>query len=380
MHERTTQWLPRWGVAITIAVMCHLMALLLFRGWSDSSGSSAAPTHNPDLADFSMVALPSPAPPPEPEQERQEGQHVDLPREDPQERPDEARFLDSQNRSTELEQVSQDDLSDQPLLQPTHEPQPASDPAPTTSPEEAPQAAPPNTPAVSDHSTSTAGEPEEFEALAPGEDGELRSSDAEQAAQPRGSDDDPESEPAGAVDPYESSDGLQPDGDMFSEDDTPAIDLSGFRPTLENIGPLAQPPRGGRSDYLELPDGDRTQINAHQALYRGFFQRVRLSLLAHWNPKMTLRRHDPSNRIYGTSDRYTLLRVTLNSDGSLRHAIVERASGVPPLDEEALRAFEAAGPFPNPPIALQNERGQIEFRFGFMVSFRRSSNRLFFVE
>jgi outer membrane biosynthesis protein TonB len=44
---------------------------------------------------------------------------------------------------------------------------------------------------------------------------------------------------------------------------------------------------------------------------------------------------------------------------------VIRGSGVDFLDDEAIRAFTAAAPFPNPPSVLRGDDGNITFNFGF---------------
>jgi TonB family protein len=60
------------------------------------------------------------------------------------------------------------------------------------------------------------------------------------------------------------------------------------------------------------------------------------------------------------------LRVALHPVGRLSSLQVERPCGVGFLDDEAVAALQAAGPFPNPPHALVDERsGLIEFGFGF---------------
>ena len=41
-----------------------------------------------------------------------------------------------------------------------------------------------------------------------------------------------------------------------------------------------------------------------------------------------------------------------------------------PLDDEAIRAFRAAQPFPNPPPGLVGEDGQIEFSFALYLDIR----------
>ena len=46
--------------------------------------------------------------------------------------------------------------------------------------------------------------------------------------------------------------------------------------------------------------------------------------------------------------------------------------GVRTLDDEAVRAFQEAGPFPNPPPQLFKSEDRFTFLFGFNVSYDRS--------
>ena len=50
---------------------------------------------------------------------------------------------------------------------------------------------------------------------------------------------------------------------------------------------------------------------------------------------------------------------------TLKKILVVTPSGVEALDEEAIRAFKSAQPFPNPPTALVDGNGLITFEFGF---------------
>jgi TonB family protein len=87
-----------------------------------------------------------------------------------------------------------------------------------------------------------------------------------------------------------------------------------------------------------------------------------------WNPVREITRRDPSGNIYGNRDRNTLLAITLDADGRLRDAYVEKSSGLDFLDLEAVKAFERAQPFMNPPPALLDENKLIQFKFGFTLS------------
>jgi TonB family protein len=65
-------------------------------------------------------------------------------------------------------------------------------------------------------------------------------------------------------------------------------------------------------------------------------------------------------------NRFTVLKVSLHPDGTLRDVLVEKPCGVDFLDDEAISAFREAQPFPNPPLGLVDKGSNlITFRFGF---------------
>lgn len=129
---------------------------------------------------------------------------------------------------------------------------------------------------------------------------------------------------------------------------------------------------GGQGGGQAFPDrlkgikeGDNTFLNTKEWKGASFFNRVKAAVAQKWNPAEVYARRDPQGDRYGIKDRYTGLHVTLNGDGSLRHLRVSSPSGVDFLDEEAVGAFEAAQPFPNPPDAVKDKDGLIRFSFGF---------------
>jgi len=123
-------------------------------------------------------------------------------------------------------------------------------------------------------------------------------------------------------------------------------------------------------------EGAQTMLNAREFRYWQFFDRVKSKVRENWSPGREYRRRDPTGRLYGVADRYTLLRVTLNPSGDIERIGVVKKAGADFLDEEAWRAFRAAGPFPNPPKGLVGEDGRITFEFGFL--FEISSGPKFF--
>jgi TonB family protein len=123
---------------------------------------------------------------------------------------------------------------------------------------------------------------------------------------------------------------------------------------------------GGSVDHLEAVDsGDETALNAKRWVYATFFNRTKRQVAQNWEPAAVWRRHDPTGAVYGFKTRVTTLRVSLDARGKLaRHPTVVNPSGVEVLDDEAVRAFAAAAPFPNPPDALIKD-GVITFEFSF---------------
>lgn len=122
------------------------------------------------------------------------------------------------------------------------------------------------------------------------------------------------------------------------------------------------------NDHLQdVDEGEGTFLNTREWKYASFFNRVKQSVGQHWNPNAQLRLRDPTLQIYGGRDRQTLLQVTLTPDGHLKEAWVEKSSGLDFLDLEAVKAFERAQPFPNPPAGLIATDQTVKFQFGFYL-------------
>jgi len=129
---------------------------------------------------------------------------------------------------------------------------------------------------------------------------------------------------------------------------------------------------------MDVPDeGDETLLNARSFKYFDYFQRVRERVRQEWDPSTVYSGRDPYGKVYGQKDRLTVLNVTLDDHGLVQRLSVQRESGLPFLDSEAIRAFREAGPFPNPPKGLADENGRISFRFGFMLEVGASAFKFF---
>ena len=342
-RAQAKRWALAWGIAI--AVQIALWVLLPRWLLSDAEPDAGDWTqsvwdHLPRAEDLRKT---EPRP-------REEGQVVFLPLPERSERPDEARFLDQVDRRAERDTIARQDNEDREGDGMAQSPAPSPQPPQPTQPRPQRPSTPPTSPQ------------------------ERRDTPEPGAPAPRalGREASPSESPVPA--PTRPADGGAP-SEVIDALEAPAIDWSQMRPTVENMGALLDPGggSGGRGTYLDLEESERTEISAYQSMYWSFFQRMRASLLQHWSPQRVLRQHDPSGHLYGTADRYTVLDVTLNADGRLRHAVVNRTSGLDFLDAEAIRAFQAAGAFPNPPQGLVDEQGLVRFRFGFRITFRRDS-------
>ena len=136
-----------------------------------------------------------------------------------------------------------------------------------------------------------------------------------------------------------------------------------LRPSKEMLERIAG---GGSVDHLDDVDsGDETAIDSKRSIYASFFNRLKRQVAQNWDPGTVWRRVDPTGKVNGFKTRVTELRVTLDLKGAVEKLIVIAPSGVSELDDEAVRAFRAAGPFPNTPAGLAGKDGMITFAFSF---------------
>lgn len=152
--------------------------------------------------------------------------------------------------------------------------------------------------------------------------------------------------------------------------------LPNLRPTPEA---LERALGGGSVDHLDdVEEGEQTALNAKQWKFASFFNRAKRQVAQNWNPNRVIASQDPTGKVFGVKDRITVLRITLDGTGHLTDVHVVKTSGVGELDEEAMRAFRAAEPFPNPPPALVDPSGKISFLFHFHLQMvERSFGSLF---
>jgi protein TonB len=151
-----------------------------------------------------------------------------------------------------------------------------------------------------------------------------------------------------------------PKGQAGAGGGVPQLDL---KPSTEQ---LERALGGGNVDHMDdVLAGDETAVNSKRWVHASFFNRLKRQVAQNWDPASVWRRNDPNGQVYGYKTRITEVRVALSVKGELAKIVVTNPSGVSELDDEAVRAFQAAGPFPNPPKELANSDGLITFAFSF---------------
>ncbi|HEY5925836.1 MAG TPA: TonB family protein [Kofleriaceae bacterium] len=144
----------------------------------------------------------------------------------------------------------------------------------------------------------------------------------------------------------------------------------GGAPDVPNLKPsqdvLERAIGGGNVDHLDdVANGDETALNAKRWIHASFFNRLKRQVAQNWDPASVWRRRDPNGSVYGYKTRVTEVRVALTPKGEIAKVVVTTPSGVSELDDEAVRAFQAAAPFVNAPKELASDDGLITFAFSF---------------
>ncbi|CAN5642808.1 hypothetical protein BH11MYX1_BH11MYX1_40910 [soil metagenome] len=151
----------------------------------------------------------------------------------------------------------------------------------------------------------------------------------------------------------------------------------GGAPDTPNLKPsqdvLERSLGGGNVDHMDdVDNGEENALSAKRWVYASFFNRMKRQVAQNWDPATVWRRSDPEGKVFGFKTRITEVRVTLSANGALAKVVVITPSGVSELDDEAVRSFHAAAPFPNPPGGLANSEGNITFSFSFFFEIGQS--------
>ncbi len=143
--------------------------------------------------------------------------------------------------------------------------------------------------------------------------------------------------------------------------------LAAEQESLQN--PSAIP--GGAQDYIKgFKESERTVLNTKEYVFYGYFQRIRQRLDLAWDRSLK----EQIGKIYrrgrqlaSDMEHITRVVVTLNATGEITRVQVIEASGTEDLDEAAVKAFNQAGPFPNPPKGIVDAQGKIQISWDFIL-------------
>lgn len=119
--------------------------------------------------------------------------------------------------------------------------------------------------------------------------------------------------------------------------------------------------------------GSFTALNTDRYLFYTFYARIEESIRFRWESRVeqAIRSLGPAAMVnLGNRDWVTNVEFLLDSDGYVKKALIMKESGVTAFDASAVRAFQEAAVFPNPPQEMIQDDGFIHLKFSFTVHFR----------
>lgn len=127
--------------------------------------------------------------------------------------------------------------------------------------------------------------------------------------------------------------------------------------------------QSANNDFIvDIPVGNRTQLNTVEYIYYGFYHRIKQKLDQYWT-------YNVSNKIVNLwkrnqysyqSNRMTTLVITLDQLGNLTKIKIKGSSGVEGIDQAAIDSFRRAEPFPNPPKGMV-KNGEVQIEWAFVI-------------
>lgn len=146
--------------------------------------------------------------------------------------------------------------------------------------------------------------------------------------------------------------------------------------------PSAVSPSSATDDYLpKVQEGTQTALNTREFQFYSYFERIKDRLRMYWEPELQGR----VDKIYakgkslGEQDLITKLNIILSTKGELSKIQIVRNSGIEDVDDAAVKAFERAAPFPNPPSGMIEKDGNVYLTWSFVVETRGLSNIFVFL-
>lgn len=147
---------------------------------------------------------------------------------------------------------------------------------------------------------------------------------------------------------------------------TPPVDVRrGWERPSEQFGATYQ-------EHVEgLDAGEQTALNTREFVFFGYYERIRQRLDIAW-PRFLRSEleglYRQGRNLASSRDHITRTLVSLDRRGRVVRVQIVEESGTRDLDSAAVRAFNAAGPFPNPPKELfPPGESEIQIRWDFVL-------------
>lgn len=120
-----------------------------------------------------------------------------------------------------------------------------------------------------------------------------------------------------------------------------------------------------QNDLLDEELGDRVALNSVEIKYADYVLRIRRLVNFYWSQNLD---NLPRSVRLAKPKYETVVDVVLDGNGALESIVVTTQSGSEPIDNCVVEAFRIAGPFPNPPEQLIAKDGRVYLPdFGFTV-------------
>jgi len=124
-------------------------------------------------------------------------------------------------------------------------------------------------------------------------------------------------------------------------------------------------------DFLKDKEkGPETLLNTREFIYFSYYSRIKDRLRMYWEPKIKqkiTRILAQGRKIASDQEHITRVVIHLDKSGTLIRVQIVSESGVRDLDDAAVEAFQAAAPFPNPPVGIVDADGTIKIRWDFVL-------------
>ncbi|MCM0604776.1 MAG: energy transducer TonB [Xanthomonadaceae bacterium] len=144
-----------------------------------------------------------------------------------------------------------------------------------------------------------------------------------------------------------------------------------FKSNYSQFSQAIQQERPAGGDFVKgFEEAGETALNTKEFVFYGYFQRIRTQLDQAWQPilrKQIEGMFRKGRRLASEMEYLTKTVVVLNTKGEVVEVRVLEESGTRALDDAAIKAFNSAGPFPNPPGGLSDASGNIQIRWDFLL-------------